>query len=454
MKKKARLEYFEFYDASGIERHLEKMAEKGWLLCEISGLWIYQRIEPKKLKFAVTYFCEASDYTPYPSNEQEVFLAYCENAGWQLIAENSKMQIFCSTVENPIPIETDEEIKLNLIHAAMKKILWMWCSIPVFIILNFFTILSKIMRNPLQNLSDYNNFILILINVWTLVTSIAEIIRYIEWRERSKKAVALGGECCAVKKSNLLLNSLIPFLFFLLIAIVTQSMLLFVVLVLCIAIVLVSIILSAMINRFLKRHGATYWENVSVSTLSILVILLITFNLMASSIERSIESRQAEGAEVVSITDEYGSTKEWRFVHDELPLTLEDMNAETDTRYSYEKQAQETFLLSYVQGSQSSVTAGRMKEMLTYEIVEPKTEIIYDLCLNDLMKLHLDNNTHWKVSDAQFWQADTAYRLYHNEQPFQNEYLICWKNRIVRIKFMWDVTSEQLEAAANILRII
>lgn len=57
MKKKARLEFFEFYDTLGIEQHLESMAAKGWLLCDICGLYIYQRIIPQKIKFAVTYFC-------------------------------------------------------------------------------------------------------------------------------------------------------------------------------------------------------------------------------------------------------------------------------------------------------------------------------------------------------------------------------------------------------------
>ena len=51
---KRRLMTFTFYDRTGIEKDLEKQAEKGWLLekCAATG-WIYRRIEPAKIHFAV-----------------------------------------------------------------------------------------------------------------------------------------------------------------------------------------------------------------------------------------------------------------------------------------------------------------------------------------------------------------------------------------------------------------
>ena len=46
--KKRRLEYYSFYNHTGIERHLTEMALKGWLLESISNFyWTYRRIEPK-----------------------------------------------------------------------------------------------------------------------------------------------------------------------------------------------------------------------------------------------------------------------------------------------------------------------------------------------------------------------------------------------------------------------
>ena len=58
--KKRRLEAFSFYDHTGIEQHLERMAEKGWLVEKVGYLWTYRRIEPQKLTFCVSYFPKAS----------------------------------------------------------------------------------------------------------------------------------------------------------------------------------------------------------------------------------------------------------------------------------------------------------------------------------------------------------------------------------------------------------
>ena len=71
---KRRVELFSLYDRSGMEEHLAKMAEKGWLLEKIGAyLWTYRRIEPKQLTFSVCYFPKASQFDPEPSEAQETF---------------------------------------------------------------------------------------------------------------------------------------------------------------------------------------------------------------------------------------------------------------------------------------------------------------------------------------------------------------------------------------------
>ena len=114
---KYRFENFSFHDFAGVERHLEAMAQKGWLLDKVTAFtWRYRRIEPKKLHFSVTYFSEASEYNPYPTPNQRTFLDYCADAGWNLAAEWAQMQILWSELENPVPIETDEELRLRSIR--------------------------------------------------------------------------------------------------------------------------------------------------------------------------------------------------------------------------------------------------------------------------------------------------------------------------------------------------
>lgn len=51
---KRRMELLSFYDHTGIERHLARMARKGWKVEKINNsFWTYRRIEPQELQVAV-----------------------------------------------------------------------------------------------------------------------------------------------------------------------------------------------------------------------------------------------------------------------------------------------------------------------------------------------------------------------------------------------------------------
>ena len=60
---------FSFYDQEAIQEKLETMAAKGWMVSKLSNMmWTYKRIDPISLRFAVTYFPDASEFDPGPSN--------------------------------------------------------------------------------------------------------------------------------------------------------------------------------------------------------------------------------------------------------------------------------------------------------------------------------------------------------------------------------------------------
>ena len=47
--KMRRLETLSFYDHTGIEKHLAKMTQKGWMIEHITNqFWTYRRIEPQE----------------------------------------------------------------------------------------------------------------------------------------------------------------------------------------------------------------------------------------------------------------------------------------------------------------------------------------------------------------------------------------------------------------------
>ena len=87
---------YSYLDRTAITAHLSDMAAQGWMLEKIGGWnWRYRRTEPKKLRFALVFF-PASQFDPGPSEGLETYRDYCAAAGWQLAAEASQVQIFCT----------------------------------------------------------------------------------------------------------------------------------------------------------------------------------------------------------------------------------------------------------------------------------------------------------------------------------------------------------------------
>lgn len=119
--RKRKLELLSFYNHTGIEKHLENMASKGWMIESLSNFgWIYRRIEPAELHFTVTYYPEDMEFTPLPSEGNLTFREFSEHLGWKHVCSWFQMQIFCSDAQNPVPIETDPVIEVETIHRACK----------------------------------------------------------------------------------------------------------------------------------------------------------------------------------------------------------------------------------------------------------------------------------------------------------------------------------------------
>ena len=191
-----RMENITFYDPAGIARHLEKMAARGWMLESCSNFtWRYRRISPAKLHFAVTYFPQASDFDPEPSEQQRTFREFCEMAGWKHVVSWAQMQIFVNERENPVPMETDALVQVQTIHKAMKKnYLPSQLLLLAVSLLNAGLLIHTLITNPLYVLSS--NSSLFTGSCWTLMLVLcsAEIWAYYHWYHRAKKAAEQNGE--------------------------------------------------------------------------------------------------------------------------------------------------------------------------------------------------------------------------------------------------------------------
>ena len=107
--KKRELNLYAFYDHTGLERHLEKMAANGWMLESVGTYALrYRRCEPKKLRFAVVYYPKTDSFCPdEPNHENLTFWDYCAGAGWQIVTQRGDTHIFYNEDLDAVPIETE-----------------------------------------------------------------------------------------------------------------------------------------------------------------------------------------------------------------------------------------------------------------------------------------------------------------------------------------------------------
>lgn len=104
--KKRELNLYAFYDHTGLERHLEKMAANGWMLESVGTYALrYRRCEPKKLRFAVVYYPKTDSFCPdEPNHENLTFWDYCAGAGWQIVTQRDDTHIFYNEDLDAVPI--------------------------------------------------------------------------------------------------------------------------------------------------------------------------------------------------------------------------------------------------------------------------------------------------------------------------------------------------------------
>lgn len=450
MKQRIQPASFDFYDSTGIERHLTKMASKGWLLCNISGWWTYQRIKPQKLKFAVTYFSEASDFDPYPNDNQEVFIDYCESADWQLAASNAAMHIFYTAQADAIPIETDEALKLDKIHHVMKR--GVLLNEGILLVLSLSLCISNVHQmydQPLERFSDPSHWLLLCVDLLAFLYLLIDMIRYDTWYKCSVKSVKKGGSCCEVRRS---MHRALWLLGCLLLALLNQAWLALLVMLAVIVSLLVSYLFSRFVRSHLKKHNAARLENLSCTALAFIAVFMAATHLFSSAVSQYQIAVKADNQEVRELSDAVGHRYEWVITHDALPLYIEELLPIQNDDYTYINDQQESFALAYSRCAQQLPDIYRHEPQLTYEIVDIKADWLYEACLNELRHIYLNNNAYWQEADASLWQADTVYQLYHNDQPFLNEYIICYEQRIVKITFNWKTATQELQIAAEHLR--
>ena len=428
---KRRFELFSFFDVERIEKHLEKMAEKGWLINKIDNFgWVYKKIEPKKLKFNVCYYPNASDFDPEPSNKQKDFYEFCEHAGWEIACQSAQMQIFYNENLQAVPIETDAQITVETIHSAAKKnFLPSYFVLLGLGVLQEFIFVSRFLNEPIELFSNSTSILAGFLWFLIFILYLAEIIGYFRWYLKAQK-LAEDGEFLPPKgKSKLKKIINYTILIFIIIwisdMIFTQNNFIrYIVLLVFISMMLLFVIVNA-IKQVLKKNKVKKTTNKII-----IIILCFVFSFIITTVIPIV------GIQLVSDR----ALNEENIHLDEFPLIVGDLIDVNSDDYIAERTQIKSVFLEQFETWQYPRNDDKNLPYMRYQIIFVKFKPLYNTCKNKIINQKYKK---YEKIDAKPWSANEAYQLVFDDGTSENEYILCYDYKIIEIHFEWNPTEEQ-----------
>lgn len=446
-------------DEAAIVKRLEKLAAKGWLL-ERAGAWGWslRRVEPAQVRYALTYFPEASVFDPGPTEDQETYADYCRAAGWEFVTSYGPVQYFRSTRPDPAPIETDEGAKLEAIHRTKTKNTLLASGLVLVVLAIFWSGQLRVLRQtPLSVLSD--NVRLAILAVFLILSLCAVIapVDYLIWYIRSKRSVENGGACLPSRTwlrsaANILLLS-------------CPAALLGVVLAAAGSVRRGLLVLALLILRFLpyaalwtvfhllRRRGR---DRASVRKGYIIAAVIAWIGIMVLDIAfldsdiLTAPDRQPEQIYVDSDGDSHN------LYADDLPVTLEDLGIQVTAsdHCSYERNHSASPLVSYTTYEQRAASEESDLPWLLYGVAdfawdgmakEQMERMVYGgpVVMGGQIFILRESNA---VEDPRWGADQTYYKPRTTGKRNGGEWLLRYGNRLVGIRQVgWELTDERVE---------
>lgn len=441
MKTRYELNIYSVVEFQNLERHLEKMATKGWMLKSMGQFFIkYEKQEPKKVHFSVVFFPKTEVFTPEPSDDLLMFREFCEKTGWKLAGDIGQMQIFCNEATNPVPIETEAWIQVKNIHQTAKKTLLSSNGLFLGIfILNIYTAVNKFLEDPLAWLAMgayHGSFVF-----WLAVAVgiLVESLLYLVWYWRAKKKAEEEGVLVQA-------HSRIPFrilywgvatlgMIYELTALIGFTSPKLGIIALILGVVMLGVIFGT--SHILKFEKVSARTNMVITTIvSLMIFFLITIGLTSAMVKGDIVKPETEH---------------------EILLKLDEItDLEKEVRLNSTESS--SIFLSRTEVLQYEAIEIKKRHTLNYWLYKIKTPFIYDLCKEKLLgglgpryrgSVRLEDYGYERV-DMPIWKANEVYCCYEEGEPTEL-YALFYDDMMVQILVGWDFTEEEIIKIRDIL---
>lgn len=255
---KYKLVLFKFmpYEYRALEKYLENMALKGWILNGMFGYFLrFVKEKPQKLKYTVDVVNNISIYAGNDSNASMEYREYCEAAGWKFVCERDKILIFSKNEEIDLPIQTDEREKFKSIFKASLSYILL-DTFAAFIWL--FTQCNMWFGGYSANFLADNIILIVLLSIfiWAL-QGVTQLIHFLIWSMRAKRKLdiedKINYEFKIITDIKLMFNKLIIILVFM--GIIIGALLLGGLFTVTILIIIISIWLGSTLRNYISKSN-------------------------------------------------------------------------------------------------------------------------------------------------------------------------------------------------------
>ena len=442
--RKYELNRFSIYDSTAVQRHLEEMAAKGWMIRKLGMcLCQYERIEPRQLHFAVVCLPKVSPYDPVPTPGQQLLEEYATADGWKLEAQQDAMLLFSNDRPDPVPMETDPAVQAEgLVRLARKRVLSGNLATILLAVLQLVMQLSALRRRPAEYLADPAESGLLLLWVIILLEGALTLIRTLRWIRRAKAAAAQG-QLPPSESSRATLLSTVFNLSVLAAAVLLLGLAMGKVGLASIVVMLGVAWLISLCNRGLREAGFSRGVNI-VLTATAALVFTITVTVVLAAV---VISHQDSGGE--TFTTNHGYT--FSVYHDEMPLYVQELEDVPDVSWSTQAEEHRTPLLSCTEYTQRALSNDNSLPDLSYTVTRVKVPALYAPLKTWMIQSKKDDvhngrvvfPNHYVSADAAPWGAQDAYQLYWSG-GLLDTYLLFYENTAVEITMPSSPTPEQM----------
>ncbi len=420
-----------FYDYTGMACHFEERAQQGWLLEKMGGLlWHYRKIEPRRLKFAVTYFPDVTGFEPGTPMGNSRMRDFCQQAGWILAADPGKFQVYYHEDPNAVELETEPQIQVETIHKTMKK-----NFLPSYYLLMLCGLLQICTQIPRlspgypfhEGLVDYlSGYGWIVLLAWTGLMGIYlfEVGRYHLWLRKARHRAEDGlmtpspGSRGVQSFAILLLAAILAAM------LSSDGSLAMSALGWMLVATVIPIVLSKLFKRF--RMPAK-WNRVATVGITMVLFFAVLWGSVSTALARREQDPERK-------TYEYDGRIDYYYQQD-IPLKLADLGYETDQYVSHWREIQRSVLITRRFCISNPSSFQRELPDLMYVVADVHVPLLWDYCVRDL--LPEDS----MAVDPAPWGADQAWQALYTD--WQTVVLVKGE-RLVYIQLPQFLTEEQM----------